>query len=926
MTKSNIFKKIAAGVLSLTMLIGAVPAMAEESTDTEAVSAEVSLLKDHELELLMKLNIVTEAMSKLKPEEMSRGVFSEMLTAMLGVGGGDNAIEELYNLGIVSGYGNGKLKENQTITYYEAIKMVVCALGYANLAEANGGYPLGYVKVAYDCDLISGSVENTNLTYDQGMKLMLDAGNCNMATLSNDYYLSGIELGGDTMFYTYFDVMRVEGLISANGYTSLDGKGCLLGEVIIGGNVIETNDTNVSDYLGYYVEAYCYDDKVMDKVIVSAPLDKYNKELTILAGSYINVTGNLRKFNVKYEREDGKIDDIDVEDYYVIYNGKLYGGLTLDQLNASLADVTFIDNDKDNIYEIVKIDRYETYVVESVNPAKYELYAKYGKSLTLDPDEQDVFIFKSSGKPGEFKDIVSGAALSVLMSEDGNLVKAYILGEAVSGAIDGIAQANNHTVLTIGGEKYVVSYEYEQLVAKPPYSKVEPVMSAAVKAYLDLKGNIVEMETTSGVWLYGWVMKLKYDVAEEKITTISIFSQTNKRVDLTVGDRVTVDGISRKVTDLDDVGVISYSGETPKVVQQLVRYREQGGKLTQLDTWNVYNKDLEDEDALGATKDTDMCEANGNRASGTFNRNVGYFFAGKQDLDASIVKDVLVGASNDTITFVIPTDGSSDDEFYLSAQNGVGPYAHKSSYSVDAYNMDEAGIAKVLIKPAKDLRRSQPNDRRYQFLTDVSTVLNANGEPTTQVKAINLMTGAEYEKVATVTNTDAGYIPNEFFATKQYGDIFSARDVNIPEEGSVLYSVFSVLDPSKNYGYMSGNNYVSMVVYSGNRNAYNNNVYFSDYAEYFGKIEWASNTHARLEAEEDYTIGTNTGRETLMVSISGANIYLVDLAEETIEKIDSTRVASYIRDKIGEDCKTYVVTTSGKVDFMVIYTNLSARD
>ena len=86
----------------------------------------------------------------------------------------------------------------------------------------------------------------------------------------------------------------------------------------------------------------------------------------------------------------------------------------------------------------------------------------------------------------------------------------------------------------------------------------------------------------------------------------------------------------------------------------------------------------------------------------------------------------------------------------------------------------------------------------------------------------------------------------------------------------------------------------------------------------------------RLEADEPYTVTIDgvehTGFETFSCGITGTKIYLADCAEETIETIDATRVAAYTRDKIGEDCKTYVVQKDGTVLFMIIYTNFSARD
>lgn len=46
--------------------------------------------------------------------------------------------------GIVNGMGDGTFLPDEHITYQQAIKMIVCALGYGVVAERNGGYPHGY--------------------------------------------------------------------------------------------------------------------------------------------------------------------------------------------------------------------------------------------------------------------------------------------------------------------------------------------------------------------------------------------------------------------------------------------------------------------------------------------------------------------------------------------------------------------------------------------------------------------------------------------------------------------------------------------------------------------------------------------------------------------------------------------------------------
>lgn len=53
-------------------------------------------------------------------------------------------------LGIVGGYGNGKFGPEDTVTYEQAITMVVRAVGLNEMAMEYGGYPDGYIQIALE--------------------------------------------------------------------------------------------------------------------------------------------------------------------------------------------------------------------------------------------------------------------------------------------------------------------------------------------------------------------------------------------------------------------------------------------------------------------------------------------------------------------------------------------------------------------------------------------------------------------------------------------------------------------------------------------------------------------------------------------------------------------------------------------------------
>lgn len=56
-------------------------------------------------------------------------------------------------LGIVNGINQYKFSPESNITYEQAIKMIVSAIGYSDKAEKKGGYPNGYILTAEELDI-----------------------------------------------------------------------------------------------------------------------------------------------------------------------------------------------------------------------------------------------------------------------------------------------------------------------------------------------------------------------------------------------------------------------------------------------------------------------------------------------------------------------------------------------------------------------------------------------------------------------------------------------------------------------------------------------------------------------------------------------------------------------------------------------------
>ena len=82
-------------------------------------------------------------MLELKPAENSSG-FTDVSYDHWACG----YIAQAKNLGIIDGMGDGTFAPDEPVTYEQALKMIICALGWGESARRRGRYPVGYAITA----------------------------------------------------------------------------------------------------------------------------------------------------------------------------------------------------------------------------------------------------------------------------------------------------------------------------------------------------------------------------------------------------------------------------------------------------------------------------------------------------------------------------------------------------------------------------------------------------------------------------------------------------------------------------------------------------------------------------------------------------------------------------------------------------------
>ena len=304
-------------------------------------------------------------------------------------------------LGIINGYGNGKFGPEDTVTYEQAIKMVVCALGYEPMAESKGGWPAGYTSVATNIGLtksMSSSsrgdiavliynalttpiMEQTSYGSDAEFNILDGTGNKEYKTIltaQNIYIATGIV--GDKI-----NIDEVEFTISKD---SKDGEFEIAEKPI----TFLIGDTNICDYIYQEVEAYVVEEDG-DYTVIAVKSANKNETFTLVSDDIKTITDDKIEYYVDSKTKTISFDkDVLIEYNRCIVDSLdevLYDG---DEIKEDI-ELVFVENDGDRKYDVIIATLYTSIRLDLVDVNKDKMV--FGsKTVTFDFDNEDnTYIF-----------------------------------------------------------------------------------------------------------------------------------------------------------------------------------------------------------------------------------------------------------------------------------------------------------------------------------------------------------------------------------------------------------------------------------------------------------------------------------------------------------------------------------------------------
>lgn len=569
------------------------------------------------------------------------------------------------NQGIIIGDDEGNFRPDDTITYAEAVTVLVRLIGHTPAAEKKGGFPQGYITVATQTGITKSAVASNDSAVKRGMVAQLTAN----ALVTNK--MEQTNFGADesyqvvdaTLLSDELETTIVYDQITAIGTSSLTGSSTLKNnEVKIGTEVYEVADKALAQtrkLLGFNVEAYIKEDAHGDKTLILAREQKgKNSSLKIGATDIESVTDGT-KVKVEYwidKETDKKPEEVFISgDAKYIYNGQAIS-FDISELRPEAGSLTLLDRDRDDVYDVVFIEEYENYVVEEVIASSNRVTDKYGKSsLVFDPEDDSVkFIITRAGQEIKITDLAEWDVLSVAKSKDASIVIVEVSSEKLTGKVT----EKHGDKFVIDGKEYAVSSNYPN----------EIKLNDEGTFYLDKDGNIAAVDATSTLSSnYAYFTGAELTTGFDKRLSIRIFDKNGEIKVVESTEKIRVNGTPGK-TPAEALDALKVEGT---VTPSLITYElNSDGELTQINT-------ATDKTSGGILKDKFALNAKGTLKYRETSKKLGNY-----RIDA------------DTIVFDIPA-GETDAKKYAIADYKL--FEDNTDYDVAVYDVAEDYTAGVVI-------------------------------------------------------------------------------------------------------------------------------------------------------------------------------------------------------------------------------------
>lgn len=566
-------KKVISSVAALTMVASSVAAFAVDFPDVESTASYAQAVQElSALDVISGYDDGTFGPDKL----VTRAEITKMIVDALAERSSAEASTEstkfadvsadhwakgYINQGVANGFIAGmsdtEFDPDANVTYVQAQKMLVSAIGYETYAQAQGGWPTGYKTYAASLDItkgISGITDSTELTRAQVAQMIdnaMDAPLCVIASWKTEWNGSktpNLEVRDgkegrayETLFTEKHDAYKVYGRVTETSKTGSVDTDKVTFQVEKADNFDDEEvkadspvsedmyigDSKADNYLRTYSQALIQKNDDDEFTILSIAAAAANKSVTVASEDFDEnkstdealyfFPAGTTKGSTKYQ--------LDTTNGVTIYINGVESSKSIAELRDYLdknetASVTLQKETETGStstsakYNTIMVSSYVTAIVDEVidktneTSVNFDTYSSgIQAKMTVNKDDDNyTYSFKLDGKDIEAKDLQQNDVLNISYDATGSFKDSSFYDVIVTrNVVDGVKCTSindSKGEYTIGGTKYKAAEGMD----------IDVETSTEYSLYLDHFGRIAKADENSVSKNYG-VLKNIYKKA-----------------------------------------------------------------------------------------------------------------------------------------------------------------------------------------------------------------------------------------------------------------------------------------------------------------------------------------------------------------------------------------------------------------------------
>lgn len=629
-------------------------------------------------------------------------------------------VKAAVDLKIINGFEDGSFRAAEPVTYEQAVKMLICAIGYDVIAQSeynkaiainpNATWSAGYIAAANKHG-ITKNVMTSQITLpaNRGVVAVLTSNSVDAPALEQDEN-GNLTKPEDGAGQTEGNMVTITGVITDTFYTGLDtdDTGLEENEIIIDSTKDEDDGTyTLSDPLCETIE--------LDKYIgrkVSAYYDNLEGEITSIRLE--NVTSKIIKeehivsadaTQIKTKDENNKSATENIAGATFIVNGKYDADYNFSDFKNGTVEIFTAMGRK-----IVVVNSYDVFVVNNYIKAQRKIYIKYD---TYNGNNYYEFSAQSSAKPKIYVasagstnyKLTSFDSLSLspydvinyLESPAGSagdpVRKMYVTKGSKSGKVtSGLGEGRK---VELNDKIMYLTQQYNDFESTSNEKKAPFILSDNYTYYVDYLGQIAAVnynENSSGSsWSYGYIV-----YGDSRTKEIGILKANGEVEYYPLNGKVKIDGEKKDPSEV--FGILK--GAAEKIDEnanentltetdgyaQPIKYSTSGTAIEGLDT------------VLGADGELSSSE-------NTLERGDDFTYDGKLGSSAGNTSTSKVTVGNNSFsvnstTFVLYVPMDRGDEDSYSKMSASTAFAVTKNRYVEVFGVDSTSsnnLAKMVV-------------------------------------------------------------------------------------------------------------------------------------------------------------------------------------------------------------------------------------